>query len=54
MRALLLELRAAFGIDELRGGFREIAERIAVRRLALGLDEDRPACAETAQRIVEP
>ena len=54
MRAFLLELRAAFGIDELRGRFGEIAVRIAVRRLALGLDEDRPTGAEAAQRIVEP
>src|SRR3984885_8440714 len=54
MRAFLLELRAAFGIDELRGGFGEITERIDVRGLALGLDENRPTCAETAQRIVEP
>jgi hypothetical protein len=54
MRALLLELRAAFGIDESRSRFREIAQRIAVRRLSLGLDEDRPTGAETAQRVVEP
>jgi hypothetical protein len=54
MRTFLLELCTTFGIDELRGRFGEIADRIAAGGLAPGLDEDRPACAETAQRIVEP
>jgi hypothetical protein len=54
MRAFLLELRAAFGIDQLGSGFREIAQRIAVRGLALGLNKNRPAGAETAQGVVEP
>ena len=54
MRTFLLELRPALGIDETRGGIGKLALRIAVGRLALRLDEDRPAGAEAAQRVVEP
>ena len=54
MRAFFLELGATFRIDQLGGGFGKIAERIAMGGLALGFDEDRPAGAEAAQRVVEP
>ena len=54
MGAFLLELRPAFGIDESGGGVGKLGFRIAVRRLALRLDEDRPAGAEAAQSVVEP
>ena len=52
--ALLLELRLALGVDQRRDRIRERALRIVLRRVAARLDEDRPAGAETAQRIVEP
>ena len=54
MSALLLELRPALGIDQRGGRVGKLAFGIAVRRLALRLDEDRPAGAEAAQRVVEP
>ena len=54
MRAFFLELRAALGIDQPRGGIGKLAPRIAVGGLALRLDEDRPARAQAAQRVVEP
>ena len=54
MRAFFLELGPTFRIDQLRGGFGKIAERIAVGGLALGFDEDRPAGSEAAERVVEP
>jgi hypothetical protein len=53
MRACFLELRAAFGVDETGRGVGEAALGIVVRGVALRLDEDRPAGAETPQRIVE-
>ena len=54
MRAFLLELRATLGIDQLGGGVGKLARADSVRGLALRLDEDRPAGAEAAQRVVEP
>ena len=54
MRAFLLELRLALHVDERRDGIGEVARRIVLRRIALRLDEDRPAGAKTPQRIVEP
>ena len=54
MRAFFLELRAALGVDQAGGRIGKFAPRIALRRLALRLDEDRPAGAEAAQRVVEP
>ena len=54
MRAFLFELRPALGIDQARGGIGEFAFGIAVGRQALRLDEDRPARAEAAQRVVQP
>src|SRR4029077_11139877 len=53
MSALFFELSATFGVDEGRHRVREIAQRIVLRRVAAGLDEDRPAGAEAAERIVE-
>ena len=53
MRAFLLELGPTFRIDQLRGGFGKIVERISVGGLALGFDEDRPAGSEAAERVVE-
>ncbi len=53
MRAFFLELRFALGIDDAGDGIGEVALGIMVGRLALGLDEDGPAGAEPAQRIVE-
>ena len=41
--ALLLELRAALGVDQAGGWIRKLAIRIAVGGVTLGLDEDRPA-----------
>ena len=43
MSAFLFELRAAFGVDQSRGGVGEGAFGVSVVRLALSLDEDRPA-----------
>ena len=43
MSAFLFELRAALGVDQSRGGVGEGAFGVAVVRLALSLDEDRPA-----------
>ena len=54
MRAFLLELRLALGIDQGRDGIGKAAFGIAVGGIALRLDEDRPAGAEPAQRVVEP
>ena len=54
MRAFFLELRLALHIDERRDGIGERARRIILRGIALRLDEDRPAGAETPQRVVEP
>ncbi len=54
MRAFLLELGATLRIDQLGDGIGKLAQRIAVGRAALRFDEDRPAGAEAAQRIVEP
>ncbi len=47
MRLLLLELCPAFGIDQRRDGIGEAAVGIAVGGVALRLDEDRPARAQT-------
>ena len=54
MRAFFLELGPTFLIDQLGGGIGKIAERVAMGRLALGFDEDRPAGSEAPERIVEP
>ena len=53
MRTFFLELRAALRIDQTRGCIGEFAFGVAIGRQALGLDEDRPAGAETAQRVVQ-
>ncbi len=53
MRAFLLELRAALGVDQSRGRVGKVAFGVAVGGLALGLDEDRPAGAQAPQRVVE-
>ena len=54
MRALLLELRAALGIDQRGRRIGKVASRIAAGGMPLRLDEDRPAGAEPAQGVVEP
>src|SRR5260370_26968439 len=54
MRALLLELRPAFGVHQPRYRVWKLAERVNLRRIAAGFDEDRPAGAKAAQRIVQP
>ena len=53
MRSRFLELRSALGIDEIRDRVGKPALRIALCRNTACLDEDRPAGAEPAQRIVE-
>src|SRR5262245_1526703 len=54
MRSRFLELRSALGVDEVRDRVRKPALRIALCRNAACLDENRPAGAESTQRIVEP
>jgi hypothetical protein len=53
MRAFFFKLRTTLGIDQIGNRIRKLAERIVVRGHALGFDEDGPAGAETAQRVVE-
>jgi hypothetical protein len=53
MPTFLLELGAAFGVDQARRGIGEFAGGIAMRGQPLRLNEDRPAGTEPAQRIVE-
>ena len=54
MRSRFLELRSALGVDEVRDRIRKPTLRIALSRDAACLDENRPAGAESTQRIVEP
>ncbi len=54
MRSRFLELRSAFGVDEVRDGVGKPALRITLCRNAACLDEDGPAGAQPAQRVVEP
>ena len=50
----LLELGAPLGVDQRGHRIGEARARIGARRDPLGFDEDRPARAEPAQRVVEP
>ena len=54
MRACLLELRPALGIDQGRRRIGKMAFGIAAGGMSLRLDEDRPARAQPAKRVVEP
>src|SRR5215831_16771382 len=54
MRSRFLELRSALGVDEVRDRVRKPTLRIALCRNTACLDENRPAGAESTQRIVEP
>ena len=54
MRSRFLELRSALGVDEGRDRIRKPTPRITLNRNAACLDENRPAGAESTQRIVEP
>ena len=54
MRAFFFELRSAFGVHQAGDRIGKLRRGIAVRRLALRLDENRPAGTEAPQGIVEP
>jgi hypothetical protein len=54
MRAFFAKLFAPLHIDQRRDRIGKVRFRIVERGRALRFDEDRPARAETAQRIVEP
>src|SRR5258707_2313973 len=47
MRALLLELRPALGVDQPRYRVRKFAQRIILCRITAGFDEDRPPISPT-------
>src|SRR5579871_1904511 len=53
MRAFLFELRRPFGVHQRRNRIGKRARRIVLGRMAARFDEDRPARAEPAQRVVE-
>ena len=53
MRAFLLELRAALGVDQGRRHVREMAFGILAGGMTLRLDKDRPARSQPTQRVVQ-
>ena len=53
-RGFLGNCAARSRIDQRRRRIGKVADRIVARRTALGLDEDRPARSQPAQRAVEP
>src|SRR5260370_36380798 len=54
MSSRAIKLRPSLSVHQSRYRLRKLAKRVVLCRIAGGFDEDRPAGAEPAQRIVEP